>query len=942
MHDARGSNAIRGLIPKLAGYVRLGWTEVGFLALVVGALALRLRELGDRTMHYDEAIHLQAAWRLAEGNEYFHSAWMHGPFQVEFTALIFWLVGDTDFTARLGYALFGAALVGLPYFLKDHIGRGGALITGLLLALSPSLLYFSRFGRNDIIMAFWAAALLVLMWRYFHEGRDRYLFLAAAVLAFMFATKETAYIVTLIFAGITFLLALPELAPFALNRVRLSQLAGPAGFFLMLVTLSLPQWMAASSLAQDAMGLVLASREGDGGGLVGAPQWAGPIVEVPIFAGPSWFHGLAALLAVAVLSWLAQRRTRQGISASWTRWLAPRLGAPVAVTLAAIVAVLKPLEHWAGTTGAADMALAGVLAAAALVALAATRHPWRQSSLLILVPAVLTAAYLVMFTHAVDVEAVVHWILPGSVKVDAGPGEIPVNYLVAGGLLLAALAASALLGVRWLGGRWLVMAAIFYIIWVTLYTTFFTNPAGVFSGVWQGMGYWIAQQDVARGNQPWYYYFVALSVYEFLPVIFGVAGAIFFLKKGSIFGVTITLWATANTLAYTIASEKMPWLLVNITLPFIFLAGIYLGDLANRVQWRRAAAWETWRFLILATLAGATGIYLLYSYLDQEQTIGLSHWGLLAGVSVGSLGDSFLVRVATRGHGMTMASFRVAFRLWAILLITPLVGAAALYLLYSYLNQAQAFGPSHWGLLAGLAVACLATAYLVRIATPRQGMALAGLGMAAFLLALGVWASIRAAYTYDDSNVEILVYAQGAADLRDTFNDLDSRLFSRYPPDSPDAKVVVDYDVWYPFQWYVRDAQDDGALSFACFKGKSEDGFNDSCKQVSEAPTASARLLTMGHGDRDGEYLAQFEKRGPLKNLLWFPESYRRPDENRQAEGSFLGFRGIPSKEQFTKDLTFFRSSATSRESWSQALDYWLFRRLEREWYDSKYYSYLP
>ena len=861
------------LFPKLAGRFRLGWTEVGFLALVLGALGLRLWELNGRAMHYDEAIHLQAAWRLAEGNEYFHSAWMHGPFQVEFTALIFWLFDDTDFTARLGYALFGAALVGLPYFLKEHIGRGGALFTGVLLALSPSLLYFSRFGRNDIIMAFWAAALLVLMWRYFHDGRNRYLFLASAVLALMFATKETAYIVTLIFGGITFLLALPELAPFALNRVRLSQLAGPAGFFLMLVTLSLPQWMAVSSLAQGPLGLILASREGDGGGLVGAPQWGGPIVEIPIFAAPYWFHGLAVLLAVGTLSWLATRRnpggwTRSG-TGSWARRLPPRLGAPVAVTAAAVFAVLKPLEQWSWVTVNADLALAGILALVALAVLAATRYPWRQSSLLILVPAVVTAVYLTLFTHAVDVDAVVRWILPGSVKVAAGPGEIPVNYLVAGGLLLGALAASTFLGVRWLGGRWLVMAAIFYTIWVTLYTTIFTNPAGVFSGVWQGMGYWIAQQDVARGNQPWYYYFVGLSVYEFLPVIFGVAGAVYFLKKGSILGVTITIWAALNTLAYTIASEKMPWLLVNITLPFIFLAGIYLGDLAGMVRWRQAAV---------------------------------------------------------RGFA-------------AILLITPLAAVAGFYLLYSYVDQEQRFGPSHWGLLASIAVVCLAAAYLVRLATPRQGMALAGLGMAALLLGFGVWASFRAAYTYDDSNVEILVYAQGAADLRDTFNDLDSRVFSQ---DLPDAKVVVDYDVWYPFQWYVREAQDDGVLSFACFKGKSEDGFNDSCKRVSEAPTASARMLTMGHGDRDGEYLAEFEKRGPLKNLLWFPESYRRPDENRQAEGSFLGFRGIPGKEQVTKDLVFFRSSATSRKIWFEALDYWLFRRLEREWYDSKYYSYLP
>ncbi len=36
--------------------------------------------------------------------------------------------------------------------------------------------------------------------------------MAAAVLALMFATKETAYIVTLLFLGITFLLGLPDLS----------------------------------------------------------------------------------------------------------------------------------------------------------------------------------------------------------------------------------------------------------------------------------------------------------------------------------------------------------------------------------------------------------------------------------------------------------------------------------------------------------------------------------------------------------------------------------------------------------------------------------------------------------------------------------------------------------------------------------------------------------
>ncbi|MCH8133797.1 MAG: hypothetical protein IIA30_14695, partial [Myxococcales bacterium] len=64
----------------------------------------------------------------------------------------------------------------------------------------------------------------------------------------------------------------------------------------------------AETITQRALELALANREGTGGGLVGAPQWAGPNLEIPIFAGTWWFHSLAALLAVAALGWLAARR----------------------------------------------------------------------------------------------------------------------------------------------------------------------------------------------------------------------------------------------------------------------------------------------------------------------------------------------------------------------------------------------------------------------------------------------------------------------------------------------------------------------------------------------------------------------------------------------------------------------------------------------------------
>ncbi|HAC17384.1 MAG TPA: hypothetical protein DCF78_02250, partial [Dehalococcoidia bacterium] len=39
-------------------------------------------------------------------------------------------------------------------------------------------------------------------------------------------------------------------------------------------------------------------------------------------------------------------------------------------------------------------------------------------------------------------------------------------------------------------------------------------------------------------------------------------------------------------LAYTLASEKMPWLLVNITLPLIVLSGKFMADIVERIEWR--------------------------------------------------------------------------------------------------------------------------------------------------------------------------------------------------------------------------------------------------------------------------------------------------------------------------------------------------------------------
>ena len=276
----------------------------------------------------------------------------------------------------------------------------------------------------------------------------------------------------------------------------------------------------------------------------------------------------------------------------------------------------------------------------------------------------------------------------------------------------------------------------------------------------------------------------------------------------------------------------------------------------------------------------------------------------------------------------------------ALLAIVPLCAAAAVYLVYAYTDPEGRFSGVHWALLFGTALLAAAAAYLVRLARPRDGTALAVLGLAGLLLGFGTLGALRAAYIFDDSHKELLVYAQGSKDVRDSYQAIERQVLSLGPIGEA---VKVDYDIWYPFNWYVRDAQRGGTLSFTCFKDEEDEGWNAGCNLVEEAPDYQALLLSLDHGNRDTEALSGYQRNGPLRNLLWFyEEAYRRPGENRQSEGHPWGLKGLPNGQQLTKDFGYFKSVATSKGSWFDTLDYLIFRNLDREWYISEYYSYLP
>src|SRR6266568_315593 len=150
-----------------------------FVVLVLVGLMLRVHRLAERAIHHDESLHALYSWYLYVGRGYVHDPMMHGPWQFHWTALIYFLFGDSDFTARLAPVLFGTALIAAPYFLRRELGQTAAVVASVLFMVSPAYLYFSRFAREDIYMEGWNALMVIGLFGMIRTHRERHLYVAA-------------------------------------------------------------------------------------------------------------------------------------------------------------------------------------------------------------------------------------------------------------------------------------------------------------------------------------------------------------------------------------------------------------------------------------------------------------------------------------------------------------------------------------------------------------------------------------------------------------------------------------------------------------------------------------------------------------------------------------------------------------------------------------------
>jgi predicted membrane-bound mannosyltransferase len=174
------------------------WTltleQCAYLGLVALALLVHLYALGDGALHHDETHHANFSWRLFAGLGYIHEPLLHGPLLYHIGALIFFLFGDNNTTARLGPALFGTALVAMPYLIRRELGRGAALLAAVYLLISPAYLYWGRHIRHDMYAVTFEFLAFISLVRYASTRRALWLYVGAAALGLMFTTMETFFL----------------------------------------------------------------------------------------------------------------------------------------------------------------------------------------------------------------------------------------------------------------------------------------------------------------------------------------------------------------------------------------------------------------------------------------------------------------------------------------------------------------------------------------------------------------------------------------------------------------------------------------------------------------------------------------------------------------------------------------------------------------------------
>ena len=188
------------------------WLTLVLLAAISVAVALRCPSLSQRPMHCDEGVHAVKFGGLWERGFYKYDPHeFHGPALPYATLAVQRLTGAPDLNhlseARLRAVtvLFGLGLILLLPLIADGLGPKAWPWTALFTAVSPAMVYFSRYYIHEMLLVFFTFLALAAGWRYWCSRKIGWAVLAGAAIGLMHATKET-FVITLFAAVVALVL----------------------------------------------------------------------------------------------------------------------------------------------------------------------------------------------------------------------------------------------------------------------------------------------------------------------------------------------------------------------------------------------------------------------------------------------------------------------------------------------------------------------------------------------------------------------------------------------------------------------------------------------------------------------------------------------------------------------------------------------------------------
>lgn len=683
--------------------------------LILLAVITRFYDVGARVMSHDEVNHVVPSYDLYTGKGYSHDPVTHGPMQFHLLAASYFLFGDSDFSSRIPSALFSIATVIFVLFAyRRYLGRTGALLAGLFFLISPYMLFYGRYTRNESFIGLFTVVLLYAVLHYLEKGKHKTLYLYSAVLALYFCTKETSFIFSaemLIFLAFVFLKDITQ---------KVWKKPANRDIFILVVMIAL------------------------------------------LFIGVALGTGV-----------IDAKTTIQTDTATLDGEIAPAV-LDGEMAAASAPSALKIVQY-------VSIGLAGAALVFAIFLLI-TGLGWSiikniRSFDLLLMTFTLIMPQLIAFPISLLGWDPLDYSQPGLIKTSI--------------VLIITTAIAVALGLLWKPVLWLKNGGIFYAIFTVFYTTFFTNGQGFFTGMVGSLGYWLSQQAVNRGTQPWYYYaFLQIPMYEYLAALGAILATIIGIKHKLFASIplmspaeqvavekaetgsqvepesepalkkteTVTqeetdpkkvpvltlllYWSVMSLIAYTVAGEKMPWLTVHIALPMLLAAGFSLGylvDTLTKQKWNVKSILSLLLFpIFLITLSKVIGTLLgpdkpfAGMELMQLQTTSTFLLSLIAAVASG----------------------------WGIIKL---------------LNGWQANV-----LFKTLVASCFA---IMAVLTARS--------------------SFQANYINYDTGKEFLVYAHAARGPKDVLAQVED--VSQRTTGGKDIKVAYIGDALYPYWWYFRD-----------------------------------------------------------------------------------------------------------------------------------------